>query len=77
MSCIATSTKLNRWGNSLGLRLPQHIVECAGLAAGDYLYIRLLDSGEIMIRAGKAENAPREYGLTDGQSQQDEPELEW
>lgn len=72
-------TKLNRWGNSLGLRLPQHIVECAGLAAGDYLYIRLLDSGEIMIRAGKAENAPREYRL-DGKgdhSQQDEPELQW
>ena len=72
-------TKLNRWGNSLGLRLPQHVVEATGLAAGDYLYIRLLESGELMIRAGKDEKAPREYRLDDkgDQSQQDEPELEW
>ncbi|MES2010548.1 MAG: AbrB/MazE/SpoVT family DNA-binding domain-containing protein [Pseudomonadota bacterium] len=56
-------TKLNRWGNSLGLRLPQHVVEAAGLAAGDYLYVRLLDSCEIMIRAAKAGSVPAEYGI--------------
>lgn len=44
-------TKLCKWGNSLGLRMPQHIAERASLHAGDYLYIRLMDSGDIVIRA--------------------------
>lgn len=73
-------TKLNRWGNSLGLRLPQYVVERAGLAAGDHLYVRLLDSGEIMIRAVKPGGAlDPEYrvvpvGLP---PHTPEPELEW
>ena len=29
-SYIVMATKLNRWGNSPGLRLPQHIVEWPG-----------------------------------------------
>lgn len=45
------ASKLCKWGHSLGLRVPQHIVERASLRAGDYLYIRLMDSGDIVIRA--------------------------
>lgn len=73
------ATKLNRWGSSLGLRLPQYVVERAGLAAGDYLYIRLLDSGELMIRAVKAGYGPAEYQSAgaEAQPQKSEPELEW
>lgn len=74
-------TKLNRWGNSLSLRLPQHIVESAGLAAGDYLYLRLLDSGEIMIRTAKLGKVPAEYRHVVEESehlaQRAEAELEW
>lgn len=46
-------SKLCKWGNSLGLRLPQHIAERASLRSGDYLYVRLMDSGDIVIRPVK------------------------
>ncbi|GAB7541412.1 AbrB/MazE/SpoVT family DNA-binding domain-containing protein [Cupriavidus sp. 8B] len=48
--------KLNCWGNSIGFRRPQYVVERTGLAAGDYLYIRLPNSGEITIRPVKTGN---------------------
>lgn len=47
-------SKLCKWGNSLGVRLPQYITERAGLTTGDYLYITLRDSGEIVIKPVKA-----------------------
>ena len=56
-------SKLCRWGNSLGVRLPQHIAECTGLVAGDYLYINLMDNGEIVIRPVKAHNIPAGYSV--------------
>jgi len=40
---------LCRWGNSLGLRIPRYVADCAHLQAGDVLKIRLLDSGEILV----------------------------
>ena len=43
-------SKLSKWGNSLGVRLPSYVVERAGLRNGDYLYITLVDSGDIVIR---------------------------
>ena len=46
-------TKLCKWGNSLGLRLPAYLVECTGVRPGDYLYVRLMDSGDIVIRPVK------------------------
>ena len=45
--------KLTRWGNSTGLRLPAAIMEAAGLKAGDYVFVRLLDSGDIRVRPTK------------------------
>ena len=45
--------RLSRWGNSTGLRLPSAIMEAAGLKAGDYVFVRLLDSGDIRVRPTK------------------------
>ena len=42
-------SKLSKWGNSLGVRLPSYIAERTGLRNGDYLYIKLMDSGDIVI----------------------------
>lgn len=46
-------TKLCKWGNSLGLRLPQYVIERTGLRPGDYLFVRLNDAGDIVIRPVK------------------------
>lgn len=51
-------SKLCKWGNSLGVRLPQYIAEHTGLTAGDYLYIGLRDNGDIVIRPVKAREIP-------------------
>jgi len=51
-------TKLNKWGNSLGLRLPQYVIDRLTLRAGDHMYINVTDAGEIVIRAvGPRENS--------------------
>jgi len=44
---------LCRWGNSLGLRIPRYVADCAHLKAGDILKVRLLDSGEMLISPAK------------------------
>jgi len=51
--CNTMPSKLSKWGNSLGVRLPSYIAERAGLRNGDYLYIKLMDSGDIVIRPVK------------------------
>ncbi|MGJ7610689.1 MULTISPECIES: AbrB/MazE/SpoVT family DNA-binding domain-containing protein [unclassified Variovorax] len=45
--------RLGKWGNSTGLRLPASVMEAAGLEAGDYVYVRLLDTGDIRVRPVK------------------------
>ncbi len=42
-------TKINRWGNSLGLRLPKEIAASAGLISGAYVRVRLLDCGALLV----------------------------
>ena len=42
--------KLTRWGNSVGIRIPAHVLGAAGLKAGDHVYVRLMDSGDIRVR---------------------------
>ena len=42
--------KLTRWGNSVGCRIPAPVLEAAGLRAGAYVHVRLLDSGEIRLK---------------------------
>ena len=45
--------KLLRWGNSTGLRISAAVMESAGLNVGDYVDVRLLDSGDLRVRATK------------------------
>ncbi len=51
-------SKLCVWGNSLGVRLPRHVAEVTGVQAGDYLYVRVADSGAIEITTVKPRNMP-------------------
>jgi len=53
--------KLCRWGNSHGIRVPAHVLERTGLCAGDYLFIRVTDSNEIVIKPVKARDVPAGY----------------
>ena len=48
--------RLCRWGNSLGLRISSYIVHCAHLKSGDFMEIRILDNGDIMVRPTKPRN---------------------
>ena len=52
------STRLSRWGHSIGLRVPRHVLECAGLRAGDEVFIRALESGDVLVRAVKPREPP-------------------
>ena len=55
------SVKVCKHGNSLSIRLGAHIAHLAKLKAGDYVNVRLLDSGDIQVRPVKgviAANAP-------------------
>ena len=45
--------KLLRWGNSTGLRISAAVMESSGLKVGDYVDVRLLDSGDIRVRPSK------------------------
>ena len=47
-------TKICKWGNSLGLRLPAPIATAAGLKTGNHVGVRLLDNGALLVtpRAG-------------------------
>lgn len=69
------ATKLCVWGNSLGVRLPKHIAERTGLVAGDYLYIRLMDSGDIVMRPVKAKDLHAGYAPLLTQPMQKEPDI--
>lgn len=42
-------TKICKWGNSLGLRLPKEIASAAGLVSGSLVRVRLLDSGALLV----------------------------
>ncbi len=54
-------TKLCKWGNSLGVRLPQYVVERTAVRSGDLLYIRLTDEGLIVIKPVSARDIPVGY----------------
>lgn len=51
-------SKLCVWGNSLGVRLPRHVAEVTGVQAGDFAYVRVADSGAIVITAVKPRDMP-------------------
>ncbi len=46
--------RLTKWGNSNGgVRLPQAVLDAAGLRVGDDLACRLLDNGSILLTPRK------------------------
>ena len=47
------SSRVGRWGGSLSVRLPKNVVIGAGLKAGDQVYVRLRDNGEVSVRPVK------------------------
>ncbi len=42
--------QLAKWGNSLALRIPQHLLREANLAEGDFLNASLAPDGTIVLR---------------------------
>lgn len=67
-------SRICKWGNSLGLRLPASIAQLAGLKSGTSVSVRLLDNGAILVTAlshvapvggthlvTKTNKAPREW----------------
>ena len=54
------------WGNSLGLRLPKYVTERAAIRAGDQVYVRLLDSGEILVRVVRVRDIPAVFKPLEG-----------
>ncbi|HTY62964.1 MAG TPA: AbrB/MazE/SpoVT family DNA-binding domain-containing protein [Acidobacteriota bacterium] len=45
-------TKIQRWGNSLGLRIPRSFAEEAGVEAGSQVDLSMQD-GNLIVRAAK------------------------
>jgi antitoxin component of MazEF toxin-antitoxin module len=45
--------KVCKHGNSLSIRLSAHITRLTQMKAGDYVSVRLLDSGDILVRPTK------------------------
>lgn len=42
-------TKICKWGNSLGLRLPAPVALAAGLKKGTRVSVRLLDNASLLV----------------------------
>ena len=42
-------TRICKWGDSLGLRLPQEIAAAAGLVSGALVRVRLRDDGALLV----------------------------
>lgn len=47
------SSRIGRWGGSLSVRIPKNVASGAALVAGDRVYVRLLDSGDVLVRPEK------------------------
>lgn len=58
------TTHVARWGNSLAVRLPKHVVETAGLAEGVAVKVTVAKDGTITMRSAKPEYTLQE--LLDG-----------
>lgn len=51
-------TKIQKWGNSLGLRIPKAFAEEAGVSAGSEVILAIIEGGLIVRPAH-----PRKYSL--------------
>jgi antitoxin MazE len=64
---VAVQTRIQKWGNSLGLRIPKAFAEQAGVQAGSEVDLALED-GDLVIRptrAPKYDLATLLRGITD------------
>ena len=52
---ITMTINVARWGNSLAVRLPKHVVESAGLAEGAAVNVTVSKDGTILLRSAKPE----------------------
>jgi antitoxin MazE len=48
----AVQTKIQRWGNSLGLRIPRSFAEEAGVAAGSEVDLSIQD-GDLIVKPAR------------------------
>jgi len=55
--------RLSRWGNSAALRVPRHVLDCAALKIGDAMYVNVLPSGDLLVRAARPRESPVGYVL--------------
>lgn len=55
---MPNDTRVARWGNSLGVRIPRAIVKDAGLVEGDRVSLDLDAEGSIVLRSSR-----RRYSL--------------
>jgi AbrB family looped-hinge helix DNA binding protein len=55
------TTKLAKWGNSLGLRLPKYVEERLAIGPGDYVFVTVTDANEIVVRPVKQKKAHPGY----------------
>lgn len=53
------TTRISSWGNSIGVRLPRHVAQAAGVKAGTPCFV-LVDAatGDIIIRPARQQSAP-------------------
>lgn len=58
-------SKISKWGNSLGLRLPHYVVQRTELRPGDYLFVRLTDTGDIVVCPVKEREVHAAYPADD------------
>jgi len=49
---MRTSTRIARWGNSLGLRLPKAVAAAAKIGEGDTVEVSVKD-GAVIVRAAR------------------------
>jgi antitoxin MazE len=53
-------TRIQKWGNSLGMRIPKGLAEEAGLEAGSFVDIKV-KGGDLIVRPARR----RKYRLSD------------
>ena len=53
--------RLARWGNSAALRVPRHVLDCAALKIGDAMYVNVLPSGDLLVRAERPRDSPASF----------------
>lgn len=59
------TVRLSKWGNSVGLRLPKHVVDHLGLEAGGYLDVALEERSIVFRPVRRYDLEELVSGITD------------